>query len=115
MGKKVQLGRQIMTTEQFNTEISTTDAAEKYKLTPSYIARLARNKVIQARKFGRDWIVDEQGLQDYLAQPRRPGPKPRMMDNHVEKNSMQNLDNTKAERDHHAAEQEDGVRENISQ
>ncbi len=104
-----------MTTEQFNTEISTVGAAEKYKLTPSYIARLARNKIIRARKFGRDWIVDEQGLQDYLAQPRRPGPKPRMMDNHVGRNSIQTPSEAKLERDHHAAKQEDGAREDIPQ
>jgi hypothetical protein len=103
-----------MTTEQFDTEISTVGAAEKYKLTPSYIARLARNRIIRARKFGRDWIVDEQGLQDYLAQPRRPGPKPRMMDNHVEQNNIQIPREVKSERDHHAAK-EDGAGEDISQ
>ena len=68
-----------MTTDisgRFHEEISTVAAAEKYSLTPSYIARLARTQVIRARKFGRDWIIDEQALRDYLSQPRKTGPKP---------------------------------------
>lgn len=65
-----------MTEGHFSKEISTIAAAEKYHLTPSYVARLARKQIIQARKFGRDWIIDEQALCDYLAQPRKPGPKP---------------------------------------
>ena len=64
--------------EQFREEISTIAAAERYHLSPSYVARLARTHVIRARKFGRDWIVDEQALRDYLAQPRKTGPKPQI-------------------------------------
>ncbi len=66
------------TPERFREEISTIMAAEKYSLTPSYIARLARTHVIRARKFGRDWIVDEEALREYLAQPRKTGPKPQI-------------------------------------
>ena len=61
--------------EHFREEISTVAAAERYRLTPSYVARLARTHVIRARKFGRDWIVDEEALRAYLAQPHKPGPK----------------------------------------
>ena len=64
--------------EHFRKEISTVAAAERYSLTPSYVARLARTHVIRARKFGRDWIVDEEALREYLAQSRKPGPKPHM-------------------------------------
>ncbi len=64
------------TPEHFREEISTVAAAEKYQLTPSYVARLARTQVIRARKFGRDWIIDEETLRNYTAQPRKPGPKP---------------------------------------
>jgi excisionase family DNA binding protein len=63
------------TPEHFHEEISTIEAAEKYQLTPSYVARLARTQVIRARKFGRDWIIDEEALRTYTAQPRKPGPK----------------------------------------
>jgi hypothetical protein len=63
------------TWERFRKEISTVAAAEKYSLTPSYVARLARTHMIRARKFGRDWIIDEEALRVYLAQPRRTGPK----------------------------------------
>ena len=70
------------TPEHFREEISTVAAAEKYSLTPSYVARLARTQVIRARKFGRDWIVDEEALREYLAHPRKPGPKPHMESMH---------------------------------
>ncbi len=63
--------------EQFHEEISTVAAAAKYHLTPSYVARLARTHIVHARKFGRDWIIDEATLREYLAQPRKTGPKPR--------------------------------------
>jgi hypothetical protein len=78
-----------MATEQFTEEISTIAAAERYQLTPSYVARLARTHVIQARKFGRDWIIDEQALRDYMARPRKPGPKPNTMKKHEETRKMQ--------------------------
>ena len=68
---------QMTSSEKFQEEISTVAAAEKYHLTPSYVARLARTHIIRARKFGRDWIVDEAALRDYLAQPRKTGPKPK--------------------------------------
>ncbi len=68
---------QMTSSEQFQEEISTVTAAEKYHLTPSYVARLARTHVVRARKFGRDWIVDEAALRDYLAKPRKTGPKPK--------------------------------------
>ena len=74
MGDKLM---QVTSSEQFREEISTVAAAEKYHLTPSYVARLARTRVVRARKFGRDWIVDEAALRDYLAQPRKTGPKPK--------------------------------------
>jgi|SRR5450755_5105850 predicted DNA-binding transcriptional regulator YafY len=60
----------------FREEISTLAAAEKYNLTPSYVARLARLRIVQARKAGRDWIIDEEALRKYLENPRKPGPKP---------------------------------------
>jgi len=85
------------TTEHFLEEISTVTAAEKYKLTPSYVARLARTRIIRARKFGRDWIIDEEALRNYLAQPRKPGPKPQEDKKPVERSS-----HTKGE-DHAAA------------
>jgi len=104
-----------MVTEPFRKEISTVAAAEKYQLTPSYIARLARTSTIRARKFGRDWIVDEQALQDYLAQPRRPGPKPRMMENQEGRNRSETPARSKPEEGHHAAEQEPGDPQTVSE
>src|SRR5690242_13076146 len=75
------------TPEHFTEEISTVAAAEKYELTPSYLARLARTQIIRAYKFGRDWILDEEALRTYLAQPRKPGPKPHVQKEHALTNS----------------------------
>src|SRR5258708_25287609 len=96
------------TSERFREEISTVAAAEKYRLTPSYVARLARTHIIRARKFGRDWIVDEEALRAYLAQPRKTGPKPQIK-GQVKKDELQELDgseNVKVE--HDAATEGDG-------
>ena len=41
-----------------------------------YLARLARTGTVRARRFGRDWIIDETALRSYLAQPRKPVPGP---------------------------------------
>ncbi|HLJ36102.1 MAG TPA: DUF6166 domain-containing protein, partial [Ktedonobacteraceae bacterium] len=63
----------------FPEEIATADAAEKYQLSPGYLARLARTGTVRARRFGRDWIIDETALRAYLAQPRKPGPRTRVV------------------------------------
>jgi hypothetical protein len=63
--------------EHFLEEISVREAAGKYGLTQSQLTKLARAAKIRARKFGRDWILDEASLRMYMAQPRKTGPKPR--------------------------------------
>jgi hypothetical protein len=90
------------TAQHFQEEISTVAAAQKYNLTPSYIARLARSCTIQARKFGRDWIIDEEALRDYLAQPRKPGPKPQKK----QRNKAANGGTSSIEGNHHAETEE---------
>src|SRR5438874_1268171 len=66
---------QTETLGPFREEISTSAAAEKYRLTPSYLARLARTQLVRARKIGHDWLLDEDALRVYLAHPRKTGPK----------------------------------------
>lgn len=97
-----------MDAEQFREEISTVAAAEKYQLTPSYVARLARTHVIHARKFGRDWIIDENALRDYLAQPRKPGPKPQGTRKQSETDNAHALLDAEPEGELHAAIKERG-------
>ena len=92
-----------MDAEQFREEISTVAAARKYQLTPSYVARLARTHTINARKFGRDWIIDERTLRDYLAQPRKPGPKPQELRKQPGTDNAHALLDAKPEGEPHAA------------
>jgi Family of unknown function (DUF6166)/Flavoprotein/Helix-turn-helix domain len=63
--------------DSFTELIPTAVAAERYNLSPSYVARLARTGLIQARKFGKSWVVEEAALRRYIAQPKKPGPRPR--------------------------------------
>jgi hypothetical protein len=98
----------------FREEISTVAAAEKYRLTPSYVARLARTHVIRARKFGRDWIIDEQTLRAYLDQPRKPGPKPRLKET-VETNGIPALNGSEEQTgEQHARSKGSGNRKTVS-
>ncbi len=100
------------TPEHFLEEISTVAAAEKYQLTPSYVARLARTQIIRARKFGRDWIIDEKALRNYLAQPRKPGPKPHVRKAQAKLNGVQTSSDSEGE--HHAAAKGYGSKKAIS-
>ncbi len=90
------------TPEHFIEEISTVVAAEKYNMTPSYVARLARTHTVRARKFGRDWIIDEVALRNYLSQPRKPGPKSGRISRRNNTSSKQTQNIPKGEGDHHA-------------
>jgi excisionase family DNA binding protein len=56
--------------------ISVLQASEMSGLTPSYIRRLLREGVIPGQKIGRDWFTTEAAIREYIAQDRRPGPKP---------------------------------------
>src|SRR5215472_16954266 len=102
------------TPERFREEISTVVAAEKYRLTPSYVARLARTHIIRARKFGRDWIIDEEALRHYLAQPRKPGPKPRPAKEDTESVEMSTASQG-GETGQHATAQGHRLHESLSQ
>lgn len=59
-----------------HTLISVTEASTLSGLTPSYLRRLLREQRLAGVKVGRDWFTTEEALRTYLAQDRRPGPKP---------------------------------------
>ena len=56
--------------------ITLKQAAKLSGLSYSHIRYLVRTGKIEARKLGRDWFTTEQAVNEYLAQDRRPGPKP---------------------------------------
>jgi hypothetical protein len=58
-------------------EITTVEAAERYGHDISHFRALAANGIVKARKVGRDWLLDVNSLEDYLAEPHPTGPKPR--------------------------------------
>jgi excisionase family DNA binding protein len=53
------------------------EAAKKYRLSRRYLVYLVSDGLVRGRKAGGTWLLDATSLKGYLAQPRRPGPKPR--------------------------------------
>ena len=57
--------------------ISLAEAAELCGLSAGYLRQLVRNGVIWGKKIGRNWVTTAEAVGEYLAQDRRPGPKPK--------------------------------------
>jgi excisionase family DNA binding protein len=55
--------------------LSTSEAQDKSGLSRVHIQRLLRNGRIEGMKLGHDWLVFEDSLVHFLAQPRKTGPK----------------------------------------
>lgn len=52
------------------------DAAAKYpQLSAGQIRRLVASGALWGERYGPVWVVEERSLVQYLASPRRPGPK----------------------------------------
>jgi len=57
--------------------VTPTEAAELIGVTAAHVRYLAREGLIEARKFGASWMVRRVSVERYAAQERRPGPKPK--------------------------------------
>lgn len=57
--------------------LTTTEAHTFSGLSQVYIQWLLRHGHLEGLKIGRDWLVYQDSLDQFLAQPRKPGPKPR--------------------------------------
>jgi excisionase family DNA binding protein len=55
--------------------LSTSEAAELSGLSREHIQRLLRQKLLEGMKLGHDWLLFEDSLEAFLAQPRKTGPK----------------------------------------
>ena len=55
--------------------LSTSEAQVKSGLSRVHIQRLLRNGQVEGMKLGHDWLVFEDSLVHFLAQPRKTGPK----------------------------------------
>ena len=56
--------------------ITLKEAAEISGLSHDHLRRLAGRGDLKAKKIGRDWVTTKRSVRAYLAQNRRPGPKP---------------------------------------
>lgn len=57
-------------------KITTAEFAEKVDLTAPRIRQLILHGIIEAEKFGRDYMIDEQFIDDIKNRPERRGRKP---------------------------------------
>ena len=55
--------------------LSTSEAVELSGLSREHIQRLLRQKLLEGMKLGHDWLLFEDSLEAFLAQPRKTGPK----------------------------------------
>ena len=55
--------------------VPTTEACRVSGFSREYITRLLRERRIEGVKLGHDWLVYEDSLTVFLAQPRKRGPK----------------------------------------
>ena len=55
--------------------LSTTEAMQLSGLSREHIQRLLRQKRVEGIKLGHDWLVFEDSLKAFTAQPRKTGPK----------------------------------------
>ena len=56
--------------------ITLKEASKLSGLSHDHLRRLAGRGDLLAKKIGRDWVTTERAVREYLAQDRRPGPKP---------------------------------------
>jgi hypothetical protein len=54
----------------------TTDQGQKLVGFIEYLRHLVRSGLIDAKKWGREWMVNRKSLEEYLAIEKKPGPKP---------------------------------------
>jgi len=56
--------------------ISLAEAAEISGFAQPHLSLLARRGKLWAVKIGRNWLTTREAVKEYMAQDRRPGPKP---------------------------------------
>jgi hypothetical protein len=64
--KNIETNRECVTTSQ---------AAEQSGLSKVYLARLLREETVEGFQLARDWFIYTDSLEQFLATPRKSGPK----------------------------------------
>lgn len=64
--KNIETGRECITTSQ---------ASEQSGLSKVYLARLLREETLDGFQLARDWFIYTDSLEQFLATPRKSGPK----------------------------------------
>jgi len=66
MPGKIELNRDYLTTTQ---------AAERTGLSKNYLTQLLRQGKLEGFQLVREWLIYRDSLENFLASPRKPGPK----------------------------------------
>jgi len=64
----------------FNELIPLSEAAKLSGLSSDHLRRLVRNGYIWGMKIGRNWVTTKKIIEEYIAKDRKPGPKPKSVD-----------------------------------
>ena len=78
--------------------LPTSEACKITGFSPAYIQRLLREKRIEGQKIGVVWLVYEDSLQAFTAQPRKRGPKGPHKSTQAKKNPQETEDAKHVER-----------------
>ena len=57
--------------------LTTNQASERYRLSDAHIRRLLEADTVRGVKAGRDWLVDIDSMEHYMANRPKRGPKPK--------------------------------------
>jgi excisionase family DNA binding protein len=55
--------------------ITTSEAAKRSNLSSIYLAQLTRQGKLEGFRLGREWFIYSDSLEQFLATPRKPGPR----------------------------------------
>ena len=67
----------VYNTLMLEGHLTTKQASERHGLTDSHFRRLLERGTIQGFKAGRDWLIDLESLEQYMANRPKPGRKPK--------------------------------------
>jgi len=65
--------------------ITVAQASHLSGLSRRHLTRLLQNGTIEGLKPARDWLVKPSAVREYLRQERKPGPRPKRKQKHVDR------------------------------
>ena len=70
--KEVNMSQDIEIKREY---VTTSDASQRSGLSKTYLTQLLRKGTLEGFQFSRDWLIYTDSLEQFLAMPRKSGPK----------------------------------------